>query len=28
LLALTGLLLIGWSTALFAYLIGKYHDAH
>ena len=27
-LALTGLLMIGWSTALFAYLIAKYHDAH
>jgi hypothetical protein len=27
-LALTGLLMIGWSTALFAYLIARYHDAH
>lgn len=27
-LALTGLLMIGWSTALFAYLIAKHHDAH
>jgi Ion channel len=26
-LALTGLLMIGWSTALFAYLITRYHDA-
>jgi voltage-gated potassium channel len=27
-LALTGLLMVGWSTALFAYLITKYRDAH
>lgn len=27
-LALTGLLMIGWSTALFAYLIARYHDVH
>lgn len=27
-LALTGLLMIGWSTALFAYLISKYHESH
>ncbi len=27
-LAITGLLMVGWSTALFAYLIAKYHDAH
>jgi hypothetical protein len=26
-LAITGLLMIGWSTALFAYLLTKYHDA-
>jgi hypothetical protein len=27
-LALTGLIMIGWSTALFAYLLTKYHEAH
>jgi hypothetical protein len=27
-LALTGLLMVGWSTALFVYLITKYHEAH
>ena len=27
-LALTGLLMIGWSTALFAYLINRYQEAH
>ena len=27
-LALTGLLMVGWSTALFAYLVTKYADAH
>jgi hypothetical protein len=27
-LALTGQLMIGWSTGLFAYLITKYHEAH
>ena len=27
-LSLTGLLMIGWSTALFAYLITKYHETH
>ncbi len=26
-LALTGLIMIGWSTALFAYLITRYHEA-
>ena len=26
-LAITGLLMVGWSTALFAYLITRYHDA-
>jgi hypothetical protein len=27
-LALTGQLMTGWSTGLFAYLIAKYHEAH
>jgi hypothetical protein len=27
-LAITGLLMIGWSTAVFAYLVTKYHEAH
>jgi hypothetical protein len=27
-LALTGLLMVGWSTALFVHLITKYHEAH
>ena len=27
-LAIHGLLMVGWSTALFAYLIARYHDAH
>jgi hypothetical protein len=27
-LALTGLLMVGWSTALFAYLVTKYVEAH
>jgi Ion channel len=27
-LALTGLLMIGWSTALFAYLLTRYHEKH
>jgi len=27
-LALTGMLMVGWSTALFAYLITRYHEAH
>jgi hypothetical protein len=27
-LALTGQLMIGWSTGLFAYLITKYHETH
>ena len=27
-LAIHGLLMVGWSTALFAYLITRYHDAH
>jgi hypothetical protein len=27
-LALTGLLMIGWSTAVFAYLMTRYRDAH
>jgi Ion channel len=27
-LALTGLIMIGWSTALFAYLLAKYHETH
>jgi len=27
-LAITGLLMIAWSTALFAFLITKYHESH
>jgi hypothetical protein len=27
-LAITGLLMIGWSTAVFAYLVTKYYEAH